>query len=441
MNTAALDAPRRKVVTAGTLKRMLAGNGGLVAALILFLLFALNFNAYRVFSDGKTYYSFVQLMFGDASTGSGYLFGTGLMQAPFYGLGKLVSATGLLPYSTDTITQGMIGLSGLALVLLAALGSGLLIKRLGLSACGFAVGVAVFGSPIWYYGSLEPSYSHPADAFAFTLVALCLWKAWTGSSDRWLAALAATLALTVAIRPYNAGLLLGCVVVLWLMKRKRDGLFVGVSSLIAYGILVSVPLLLGASLFKRIDGTVVGSATDSFTGGRQMFGFAPLSPLEMLFTPHRGLFVWTPITLLAVIGMVMLIRSLSSSPKRNYLIALTVMVGVVFLMHISLVWWDGAWSFSNRFLASFLPFYAIGIAGLFTVIRRSWRPYLAAAAVVGCLWSVWLGLAHAFGVAQSDGAFEIVNLYIKGEGGRSAQTFVDNTWSYSRVRHVVEDVF
>jgi hypothetical protein len=183
---------------------------------------------------------------------------------------------------------------------------------------------------------------------------------------------------------------------------------------------VLIPLSLGTGLRTRADGARVA------TGG-DVFGIAPLTPLKMLFTEHRGLFIWTPLTLLGVVGLGVLLRRRGCRP---FLIVLCAMGAGLLAIQMSLLWWDGGWSFSMRYLASLLPLYALGLGALLQAAgTRRWIVATAAIACVG--WSVFLGMNHAFGAAQQDGAVGIAERH-------SLSEFAHLTWSYSRLRHVVE---
>ena len=67
------------------------------------------------------------------------------------------------------------------------------------------------------------------------------------------------------------------------------------------------------------------------------------------------------------------------------------------------------------------------------VTSGSRRYIVMGVAVAATLWSVFLGMNHAFGASQPDGAFAVA-------GKRSATQFLHRTWSYSRIRHLVDRV-
>ncbi len=81
---------------------------------------------------------------------------------------------------------------------------------------------------------------------------------------------------------------------------KRPGLAGG--TMFGLGALLSVPLLLGVRLFEKHG------------YGANLLAFLPGSLPKMLVSDHRGLFVWTPLTLLALIGYVRLLHAAEGRP-------------------------------------------------------------------------------------------------------------------------------
>jgi hypothetical protein len=405
--------------------------------LALYTLFALNFGAYRVFGDGEMYFSFDQHLFGDRPDGTAYNFGTGILNAPFYAVGKVGDAVGLHSPHGGSLTAPMITLASIAYVLLAAWSCMWLVRQLDLPARGLAVCLAVFGTPIWYYGSFSPSYSHATDTFVLTAAACVLLLVWRGGGVRVELLLGALFGLSLAVRPANAGFVAGVVLALACFRRWRTVAATSGATAAAFGLLVLLPYLMGLPLNKRLDGTVIGSAHDSFRGSYtgKIFGFAPLTPIRMLFSDHRGLFIWTPATAIAVIGIVLLLRRRFAD--RGYVVALCAGAVTLLLSHVSLVFWDGGWSFSMRYLAALLPLYAIGIAAVLNAVDGRWRTVAVSGLVVATLWSVWLGTNHAFGgMGQGSGASRSVTLYT--DGTKTPGDYLRNLWAYSRLRHVVD---
>ena len=154
----------------------------------------------------------------------------------------------------------------------------------------------------------------------------------------------------------------------------------------------------------------------------------PLGPLKMLVSDHRGLFVWSPVSLLALAGYVRLLRK--RPDERPFLAIGGAMAVLLLLAYAAVPFWDGGWSFSQRYLTPFYPLVAIGLSGLV-----EWRRApVVAAATLAAAWSVFLGLNHVFGVKQSDGALEVAGYVTRGE--RTPGQFFDLVRAYSRLKYL-----
>lgn len=388
----------------------------------LFALFSLNFGLYSINGDAKLYLTFVQRLCGDVpdSAPNVYGFGIGLLSAPFYALGRLVQMSGVAGSFGSALPIASLTLASTAFVVLAWVLSSILLRRLGMPYPELSVALAVLGTPVWYYASFQPLYAHPADAALFALIALLTLTLWRQPSTRHAVMTGAAIALAMTVRPFNLALLVGLCGVLAARARFSNAIAVGATAVTAYGLLLLIPVLAHA----QFGGLGVSSE----------LGFYPLSPLKMLFTDHRGLFVWTPVSFLAVVGVGIALRR---RDLDGYLIALSSMVTCLLLFYMGFKVWDGGWSFSSRFLASPVAFYAIGISLLFSFVQKGRRTLLICFAVLCAAWSVFVGMNHAFGFAdQPDGAIAIVRPYIV--GARPPAEFVKRAWAYSRVRHVVE---
>jgi hypothetical protein len=406
-----LEASRTQATTSSSDRWVLWG-------LLGFTLLALNFGSYHVFGDGVNYYSLTQRLLGDGHGGSAYNFGVGLMNAPFYAAAK-IAAVGA--GHAAKLEAGSITLASIFWVLVAAFLSWRVLVALALPHRGLAVTVAVLGTPVWYYASFSPSYSHAADAAAFAAASWTILGVWSSPSLGWRLGAGAAFGLAIAVRPINVGMTAGALIALLGFRRLRDAAIIALGAAATYLVLASIPYALGLPFGKRTDGTTI-------SGGA--VGFAPLSPVRMLFTEHRGLFLWTPVTLLAVVGLALLLRR---HAWRGYLVTLTAMGGALLVMNVGLKPWDAGWSFSERYLASPVTLYAVGIAGLLACTRGAVRTAAIVAAVAFTGWSLLLGMNHAFGAEQSDGAFAVATK-------RSPSAFLHRAWAYSRLRHIVDRV-
>lgn len=89
---------------------------------------------------------------------------------------------------------------------------------------------------------------------------------------------------------------------------------------------------------------------------------------QVLFSAGHGIFVCTPILLLAVIGLFAL-RRLDRNLGRACLLTT-----LAFYLLISVYpWWYGVYSFGNRFFISLTPVFVLGLAAFFSWVAKLWK--------------------------------------------------------------------
>jgi hypothetical protein len=249
----------------------------------------------------------------------------------------------------------------------------------------FAAFVSILG--IWlatnvvYYMGVSPSASHVLSLFASALFVYLWWRPYSSHPSplpqgeevkgrtrwdwfvwglsaglmtlvRWQDILIALLALlewvatTTADRPLTTASLARR-----LPSALVDGLlFVGGLVLAFLPQMVAWQILYGAPL------------TAPQGGG--FFQFLRPEILNVWFSTKRGLFSWTPIVLLAVLGLVPLYR------KHRMLGAAAVVIFLLETYVNSIVndWWGGE-AFGARRFISLMPFFALGLAALIDTLR------------------------------------------------------------------------
>lgn len=115
-----------------------------------------------------------------------------------------------------------------------------------------------------------------------------------------------------------------------------------------------------------------------------------LSAAGLLFSPSRGLLVFSPVVAIAAAGLAEAIRGRSDSPLRWSLIAA---IGQFVLYCLYKVWWAGH-SYGPRYALDLLPLLVpLAIAG-FPAVTKSRA--LTTIAAVALIWSVTVSAAGAF---------------------------------------------
>jgi hypothetical protein len=376
---------------------------GRVAALLGFLLFALTFDLVKVQDDGTVYFDFLRRVFGVDTGGVAYQIGSAFWTAPFWLASQAVAVSG----GYDHFQSGQVAVtvaSNVAILLVLYFGWRIL-RELELPRGPAVLLLALFGTPLWFYGVLQPSYKHAEDTLYATAAYWYVLRATREDVKRHeYVAAGLCLALMLATRYANLGLVVALLASLWVMQRRRAAGWIALATAAWALAVFAVPAVrhvpYGSPPLPRYGiGSVDAPALLAETGHRIALGvvgfhvyvpqrqFDLTVPAKMLFTLHRGLFLWTPLTIFATIGFVLLLRR----DTRNRPFLVTLGVSALGLLVVHSFWsaaWDGYGSFSQRFLTALFAFFLVGTAEF---VRRT-RRYGIAVLGLCCCFSVWVGL-------------------------------------------------
>jgi hypothetical protein len=356
--------------------RKLRWSGTGVAAAI-WMLFALNFEVFTIATDGdaRVQYTLVRRIFGSHDHAVGYQFGLAIIEIPFYGIGRLVATLGIAKIGHAPVEQATIAFAVMLATLATLLLTARLIRSLGLPFSNFAALAATFGMPLFYYGTWEPGKDHVWDTLLFVgaLLVLLAYERSGFTDTTLLVVLGVLFGFAATVRYFSAPAAGVLLISLLVLRRFRHAMTFALVAAATWGLLLLVPLMVGASL--------TGDGYDS-----RVLAFDPLAPVKMLVTDHRGLFVWSPIALVGLAGYLRLLRR--GQQDRTFFVIAGTMAIAILLSYSAVSYWDGTWSFSQRFLTPLTPLVAVGIAALSQLSRR-WTLALSTIAVA---WTVFLAL-------------------------------------------------
>ncbi len=409
-----------------------------VAGLLAFVLFALTFDDGQVHDDGTIYFDFMRKLFGANIPAAAYQFGSAFWNAPFYLASQLVALRG----GFDHVHSGevAVNLASNVAVLVTLYFGWRILRELDLPRGPIVLLLTLFGTPLFFYGALNPSYKHAADAlYATALFWFVLRSSRADAQRRDYVGAGVCLALLLATRYANGALAAGVVGMFFLLKRRRAAAWMLVTTALAsaspvratgdpaYPVRLTPGAVRGSSSGERSSGRALPTSERLAMGSNVIInpllrtnGISPTAPLKMLFTLHRGLFIWTPLTLFATLGFVALLLR----DRRNRAFIATLGVSALALLAIHALWganWDGGGSFSQRFLTALFPFFLVGTAEF--VRRFTWRGM--ALLSICAVWSLWLGLVIYNGyydASPRDGVAQIVGNF-KSFGGPRVSRF------------------
>lgn len=251
------------------------------------------------------------------------------------------------------------------------------------------------GTPVIYYMTLAPGFSHASSLFAVSLT-LWLWlrareKGEAASHGDW-ALIGLAGGVAGLVREQDALFLLAPGLdLLWHARRPRllvraltRGLAMTLTALGAF-----VPQLLA---YKIINGHFKPSGHV----GQKMNYLSPHS-FRVLFDPSHGLFFWSPLLLLAAAGLAVAVWKRRDAPSLLLSGALLFQVWI----NGAVESWTQAGAFgSRRFVAATLVF-AWGLAPLVSAVMARWHRTAGAALLGAFVW--WNGsLMVQFGLKLMD---------------------------------------
>ena len=291
---------------------------------------------------------------------------------------------------------------------LAVLISASIARRItGSGPLAAAAGAIVwFGTPLPFYMYLAPGMAHACSAFtvaAFVAIWLRVRERW---SLRGMMALGAMAALMTMVREQDAFFVLGVAVdYAWTLADdvtggQRAAAIERVKALPAGIVTFAICFLPQAWAYLVLNGHLGPARMVS----DKMQWYAPHA-VQVLFSPRHGLFVWTPIALVCVAGLLAesvapSVGTESRTNGRRIIVCLLVMFLAQVYITGSVGTWTVAGSFGQR---RFVGTSVALIVGLAALLRRTsgWRRGAAGAVLVLSVW--WnLGLMVQFGADMMD---------------------------------------
>jgi hypothetical protein len=307
-----------------------------------------------------------------------YPVGEAIVLAPFFALGHLGAvATGAerdgfsRPYQVAAAGGGLV----FALLGVALLGF-FLLRLVSTASMAVTLLAVVFGTNLFHYATFDAVFSH-AFSFFLVTVSVVLAVALYERPRLWpAAALGLSTGLVTAVRPTNAVVLV--FVALVGVAGTRD-VRPRLRSLWDQRPLVAVGV--GAFLLALVPQLAYWHA---ITGKAFVYAYGDehlelLDPhlLEVLFSVRKGLFFWTPVLVLAVVGLPFLRRV---APEL-FLASIAFLAVDTWVIASWETWWYGG-SLGQRPFVEALPVFALGLASLVETARAPLARRLSLVAIL-----------------------------------------------------------
>jgi len=311
-------------------------------------------------------------------------------------LGAQVAADGFSAAYLASVTTASFLFGAAALLLV----EGIVRRLYGPVVALICAALLWLATPLQFYSVANPFMSHAASALACAAF-VAAWMRWRGRDEArpWLV-LGLLGALMTLVRVQD-GMLMALPLVDLLFSLRRPGARRRLAALAAGP---AAAALLQSIVWARLWGVdFVRVLTTQGPGFR-----ARPEVLNVLFSPWHGLFTWTPVYLVAVLGWLALLRrdpnphvrgaaSAENEPRPNpqrlALVTFGVFAAAVVLNAAMGDWW-GSESFGQRRLLGLTPLFALGLAeAVALALRRPLVPVVALAAAA-VLWNQQLAAVY-----------------------------------------------
>lgn len=324
-------------------------------AWIIFVSHAI-YTRHAVYGDGNGYYAYTQALYFDKSLDFTNVYN---FLSHFQGrtgeFSRLFWDTRFNPYSIGT---GIAWLPSMLLMsifskdrfsLIYELGpglSGIIFMLLGLyfiekylsrhfpkNIVFWTILILFFGSNVFYYTTFEPALSHQP---AFFLISLLLYLTDKKQINSFVFGVLS--GLLISIRIGDAVLLIP--ILLIIINKKFNPFYFVLGGIAGYA-----PQLINQYVqFHNILNNPY------ISGQNGLWNFNPVNMFSVLFSPKKGIFIWTPLYVLALYGLI---------KSKRYVILLS-----IFLLFLEASFWPGGLSagYGIRVMFSSVPYLSMGVA-------------------------------------------------------------------------------
>ncbi len=320
-----------------------------------------------------------------------YAVGSAILWSPFFLLAHLASAILGLPRDGYAPLYVLAASLGSAIYALIGLWLAYRIGRelFGARAAAWATAGVWWSTPLLFYMYSHPIMSHANDAFVSALFIYVWRRTRPGRSARGWLLLGGVLGLAMLVRAQNATLAaLPLVEALftWLSAHRIDvrrwlapGILFGAAAAVAFA-----PQMIAwqQTYGEFLPGNPYAVYNDTFR-----FDFTSPNFFNVLLSSDRGLFVWSPLTAFAIVGLLALV------PRADRLLGAG--LALAFLAQVYLVgswrYWSGAVAFGQRFMINSTAVFVVGLAALLAWLERRvrWR-WIGATIVAFVAWNLLL---------------------------------------------------
>lgn len=299
--------------------------------------------------------------------------GTAIVYYPALLVAKMLSGEAdlqndyFLAYNGHTLLDGIVILiTSLTLNLLSLLFVFKILREFGFSRKVSFVSIILISIStfIFWYAFMAPIYSHVAEVFFVTLILYSFVKFCNKKKNFYLYLMIFSIGFSILIRPIllPVGTLFVLGVFLNLFQTDKKTFLKKIIQIVLVSFFIAIPFLLVYFHYNQISyGTLV---TSGYSSARNESFIGEFNGHNILFSIHRGWFIYSPLIIFSIFGLVTLF-------KRNKILSSILVLSIFSIVTIYGFWpnWWGGGSFGSRFLLFSFPFCVLGMALFLNKVR------------------------------------------------------------------------
>lgn len=394
-------------------------------------------NEYQYYADTATQFGGSPRVFGPIPEYSKYTLGLGVVLLPFFAIGHFLALIihqfdGTLPINglswpyELTYCLGSIGLGIASLILSYQFAR----RYFSKTACLLAVGGIWFASPLSYYLFIEASMSHGVSAFLIALFLTGIFTQPWQTNWRWQVALGLTIGMAAWVRPQDVLFLLIPILIAviafelppdhsqpeslpkfsltsLIQTLKQWPWWRSILVLISVAALMQLPqILIYLWQFGGLD-KIPYLEEGKASGNSGSFNWFQPALWQVLFSGHRGLFIWHPLTFLSILGLGLTWRKF---PRLNSALFMGFFAQVYFIA-AWWCWWQGA-SVGGRMFANCTFLFVFGLAGLWDSLPgKNWQKWGLGITLFFIIWNGLIVLQYQSAMIPPEAPVTLTELY------------------------------
>lgn len=284
-----------------------------------------------------------------------YFVGSAILMSPFYFVASI--AAKILGYPNDGFSlpyQFAVFLSTLSYFLASLWLISLSLKRLRFSEPSIWVSLLllVIATNTTIYVFKEPSFSHVYAQFVVSAILFCFLKYIEKPSSKGFLFLSALVGLIILIRPTTVLAVLIFPFVLLYLEKDFKSVWPTVQTLIVGAIICGAIVFIQPIFYYLQTGHFI-----IYSYGEEGFDFLKPELIKFLFSFQKGWFIYTPVMLLSLVGLLFLAKK----SAKTSLAFILFLLPVLWVLSSWWNWWYGG-SFGSRSMVDFYPLLLIPIA-------------------------------------------------------------------------------